>query len=351
MLMLMHQHARSCNGKGKGDDGAPRGRAMHASHAGSHTAPRGCVAVLQRPVDLRAEMQRHAEGEAAAAREACAGGSPRAAAEEAAGQPSKKRGRFEPSQRPEHLKPRATAAAVAETAAAAEAAGTGWRCTGSKHVGRRARRLFARAIVSLGTVAAWVPAGSGGDNTALWRVLYDDGDEEDLELPELTEALAREAQRYWPTPAEVEAAVAADDAAKAAAAAAADEALRAREEQQAGAGALLPPLSLYSDVPKAESPFPLGPLPGPAAAGALCDLSDEEDMIGRVVSVYCSETGVSELPDWCLTVRRFRSPAAAAAAAAALVALVAIVARYAHFCRAPPFSFSLAPGSRGTAAV
>lgn len=76
----------------------------------------------------------------------------------------------------------------------------GWSEEGSAAVGRRVRRFYALHGACDGTVVAWLPpvpgAGAGGEaggddgEVALWRVLHDDGDVEEVEEDELDEALA-----------------------------------------------------------------------------------------------------------------------------------------------------------------
>ena len=98
------------------------------------------------------------------------------------------------------------AAPPPEAAAAAEAAVASladeWQREGSGVLGRRVRRFFALHGSSDGTVIAWQP--EEGDDEALYRVAMDDGDVEDLDEPELEDALeAHREQRSVPQEVEL----------------------------------------------------------------------------------------------------------------------------------------------------
>jgi hypothetical protein len=58
---------------------------------------------------------------------------------------------------------------------------------GHVYVGRRVARLFGKRLV-LGTVTGWLPACKVQGEPALFRIVHDDGDEEDLEEEEAAEA-------------------------------------------------------------------------------------------------------------------------------------------------------------------
>jgi hypothetical protein len=70
---------------------------------------------------------------------------------------------------------------------------TEWHTSGSELLGRRVKRSFAKdrrkETFMCGTVVGWLPA-DANDGLALWHVRHDDGDEEDLEEHEVTEAHA-----------------------------------------------------------------------------------------------------------------------------------------------------------------
>ena len=61
-----------------------------------------------------------------------------------------------------------------------------WRTEGHEWIGRRARRFFAEYGAASGVITRWLPV--DGDDEALWHMVHDDGDEEDL-----TESEARKA--------------------------------------------------------------------------------------------------------------------------------------------------------------
>ena len=59
---------------------------------------------------------------------------------------------------------------------------------GHVYVGRRVARLFGKRLV-LGTVTGWLPACKVQGEPALFRIVHDDGDEEDLEEEEAADAI------------------------------------------------------------------------------------------------------------------------------------------------------------------
>jgi hypothetical protein len=74
--------------------------------------------------------------------------------------------------------------------AALDPAEEGWQFDGSPWIGRRVRRVFPGGVVSEALVQRWLPAGEVAEDVALWHVVHDDGDEEDLEEHELRAAAA-----------------------------------------------------------------------------------------------------------------------------------------------------------------
>lgn len=64
-----------------------------------------------------------------------------------------------------------------------------WMKEGHPFLGKKVRRDFDGEVTE-GTVVAWMKAGAGEDEPALWRVKHADGDEEDLEEEEVNEAIA-----------------------------------------------------------------------------------------------------------------------------------------------------------------
>ena len=60
--------------------------------------------------------------------------------------------------------------------------------TGHSYIDKRCARLFGKRLV-LGTIVGWLPACKLEDVGALFRVVHDDGDEEDLEEEEAAEAV------------------------------------------------------------------------------------------------------------------------------------------------------------------
>jgi len=66
-----------------------------------------------------------------------------------------------------------------------------WQLTGSAAIGRSVRRYFALFGTCDGVVVAWLPPSEadGSEDEALWRVVMNDGDVEDLNEEELDEAM------------------------------------------------------------------------------------------------------------------------------------------------------------------
>jgi len=62
-----------------------------------------------------------------------------------------------------------------------------WSTEGHPWIGQRVARHF-KGELMFGRINRWLPAGVGKDNFALWHVLHDDGDEEDLEMHEVQTA-------------------------------------------------------------------------------------------------------------------------------------------------------------------
>ena len=60
---------------------------------------------------------------------------------------------------------------------------------GSEYIGRAVQIKYQRGNTSTGTVVCWLPETE--DDHALYKVLHDDGDSEDLDLSELLEALVQ----------------------------------------------------------------------------------------------------------------------------------------------------------------
>ena len=63
-----------------------------------------------------------------------------------------------------------------------------WLTTGSEWIGQRVTRSFPEGPPVGGHVEKWLPKGSGDDEPALYKVVHDDGDMEDLEEHEVREA-------------------------------------------------------------------------------------------------------------------------------------------------------------------
>ena len=86
--------------------------------------------------------------------------------------------------------------AAAAASGAVFGLGAEWRKEGCAAIGRRTRRFFALHGACDGTVVAWQPGGSGDgaaeeeeEDEALYHVVMDDGDAEDLNEEELDDAL------------------------------------------------------------------------------------------------------------------------------------------------------------------
>eukprot|EP00966_Prymnesium_polylepis_P217947 5043730-Prymnesium_polylepis.1 len=62
-----------------------------------------------------------------------------------------------------------------------------WRIEGHELLGRRVARTFGKDSTIIGTITRWVPP--DGDDGALFHAVHDDGDEEDLEEEEATQAI------------------------------------------------------------------------------------------------------------------------------------------------------------------
>jgi len=76
-----------------------------------------------------------------------------------------------------------------EAAGAAGHPASEWQAFGHTWVGRRVRRFFGNTPVD-GQVTAYMPPGYGEDEPALWHLVHDDGDEEDLEERDVRDAMA-----------------------------------------------------------------------------------------------------------------------------------------------------------------
>ena len=63
-----------------------------------------------------------------------------------------------------------------------------WQRTGSEWVGKQVTREF-QGTFATGTVTKWLPAGPGPEDFAMWHVVHQDGDEEDLEEREVIQAI------------------------------------------------------------------------------------------------------------------------------------------------------------------
>ena len=64
-----------------------------------------------------------------------------------------------------------------------------WATAGHPWLGVRVARQFGKRC-ALGTIVAWAPADEAEGDPALWRAEHDDGDGEDLEEHEVSEAVA-----------------------------------------------------------------------------------------------------------------------------------------------------------------
>ena len=63
-----------------------------------------------------------------------------------------------------------------------------WQTTGSEYLGQRVKRIFTvkgKTTHTCGVIDGWLPK-EINDGLALWHVKHDDGDDEDLELHEVT---------------------------------------------------------------------------------------------------------------------------------------------------------------------
>jgi hypothetical protein len=72
----------------------------------------------------------------------------------------------------------------------------GWLDSGHEWIGASVRRFFAGGMVSDGKVVRWLPA--EGDDFALWHMVHEDGDEEDLEEDEVEAAMLAYQQQLAP---------------------------------------------------------------------------------------------------------------------------------------------------------
>jgi len=66
-----------------------------------------------------------------------------------------------------------------------------YQSSGSEYIGRKIRRTFGRKV-AYGTIVGWLPP--EGDDEALWHVVHDDGDEEDLDLKDIQLSFKKEAE-------------------------------------------------------------------------------------------------------------------------------------------------------------
>jgi hypothetical protein len=64
--------------------------------------------------------------------------------------------------------------------------GAPYQTRGSDFIGRKVRRSFGKRVV-VGTIVGWLPP--EGEDIALWHLVHDDGDEEDLEEAEVQDSL------------------------------------------------------------------------------------------------------------------------------------------------------------------
>jgi hypothetical protein len=65
----------------------------------------------------------------------------------------------------------------------------GWILEGEKHIGTVVRRIYPGIGAIYGRVIAYFPSSGGGTCDAVWRVIYDDGDVEDLTADEMELAI------------------------------------------------------------------------------------------------------------------------------------------------------------------
>ena len=114
-----------------------------------------------------------------------------------------------------------------EAALAAE----GWRAEGHEWVGRRVLRYFGKRAnkPSPGLITRWQPPDEK-EPDALWHMVHDDGDEEDLDEAEVNEAIIDEEDAAKAREADAEAAAAEAEAPAEAEAEAAAEEAAAEEE-------------------------------------------------------------------------------------------------------------------------
>ena len=66
---------------------------------------------------------------------------------------------------------------------------TEWQVGGNQYIGAQVRKQFGKRTVGA-RVVGYLRPGNGADELALWHVVHDDGDEEDLDLQELQDGLA-----------------------------------------------------------------------------------------------------------------------------------------------------------------
>jgi hypothetical protein len=64
--------------------------------------------------------------------------------------------------------------------------GAAYQTHGSEFIGKKVRRSFGKRLV-VGTIVGWLPP--EGEDIALWHIVHDDGDEEDLEESEVRDTL------------------------------------------------------------------------------------------------------------------------------------------------------------------
>lgn len=79
--------------------------------------------------------------------------------------------------------------------AANEAEKVEWLSEGHEHLGRRVRRRFGRQGVMDGTIVGWLPE-EQNEGMELWHIQHDDGDNEDLDMSEVREALELYAEAH-----------------------------------------------------------------------------------------------------------------------------------------------------------
>ena len=64
-----------------------------------------------------------------------------------------------------------------------------WQLTGHRFIGERVSMIYPNGLVGIGTVQKYLPP--DGDDVALFHVLHDDGDKEDLDCHECFAAMER----------------------------------------------------------------------------------------------------------------------------------------------------------------